>query len=264
MARTFHVVPRLILGRWCEHSVHLRLKLRHFATLYIFGSCKHFGRLSLYGYRPAGKETRTWKATSPSGLFALSPSEPLAVSQVVCCRCVLGVRVSPQCSSRSRAVVVCSRPGAFVTTPMMLAGLLVLWGIAVVGDSPQFSVLNANTAPPEFVGSALTLVNSIGFLVTVLSVQLMGWLWNDDRARCLFVMLAIGPVLGLLALRPVLRRHTNGAKAIACRRQESSAGFARALILVCSSTYAGARAPIAVVRRQRPGCRWPPGPRIAP
>ena len=97
-------------------------------------------------------------------------------------------------------------PWMFTGAPMIMAGFLLLWGIAVVGDSPQFSALNAQTAPPEFVGSALTLVNSIGFLVTVLSVQLMGWLWTEDSARYLFVVLAIGPALGLLALKPALRR----------------------------------------------------------
>ncbi len=48
--------------------------------------------------------------------------------------------------------------------PLFLAWLL-LWGVTVAGDSPQFSALTAANAPREAVGSVLTLSNSIGFTV---------------------------------------------------------------------------------------------------
>jgi MFS family permease len=89
-------------------------------------------------------------------------------------------------------------------TPLFLAFLL-LWGVAVVGDSPQFSALNAETAPRELVGSALTLVNCIGFAITIVSIQLLNSLASRLPVQYLFVMLAPGPILGLLALRPLMR-----------------------------------------------------------
>ena len=89
--------------------------------------------------------------------------------------------------------------------PILMAFLLV-WGISVVGDSPQFSALNAANAPPKLVGSALTLANCIGFAITVVSIQLVNALWPLIGAQFVFWLLIPGPVLGLLALRPLLRR----------------------------------------------------------
>ncbi|HEX6008322.1 MAG TPA: MFS transporter, partial [Burkholderiales bacterium] len=92
-------------------------------------------------------------------------------------------------------------------TPLFLAFLL-LWGIVVVGDSPQFSALNAQNASPGLVGSALTIANSIGFAISILSIQLLNVLSARIPVEYLFVPLAIGPILGLLALRPLLRPMT--------------------------------------------------------
>ncbi|MFP5338988.1 MAG: MFS transporter, partial [Gammaproteobacteria bacterium] len=82
---------------------------------------------------------------------------------------------------------------------------LLVWGVAVVGDSPQFSAMNAATAPAAYVGSALTLVNCLGFALTVVSVQVLAasaaWL----APPWWFVPVAIGPALGLLALRRLVR-----------------------------------------------------------
>jgi Major Facilitator Superfamily len=89
-------------------------------------------------------------------------------------------------------------------TALFLAFLL-LWGVAVVGDSPQFSALNAAYAPRELVGSALTIVNCIGFAITIFSIQLLNAAAAWIPVQYLFVLLAPGPVFGLLAMRPLLR-----------------------------------------------------------
>ncbi len=89
-------------------------------------------------------------------------------------------------------------------TPLFLAFLL-FWGIVVVGDSPQFSALNAANAPRELVGSALTIANCIGFSITILSIQLLNSAASFLGADWLFVLLAPGPLLGLAALAPLLR-----------------------------------------------------------
>jgi predicted MFS family arabinose efflux permease len=88
-------------------------------------------------------------------------------------------------------------------TPVFLA-FLVFWGIVVVGDSPQFSALNAQNAPRELVGSALTIANCIGFAITIGSIQLLSSLAVSMSASLLFLALTPGPVLGLIALAPLL------------------------------------------------------------
>jgi MFS transporter, DHA1 family, inner membrane transport protein len=83
---------------------------------------------------------------------------------------------------------------------------LLLWGITVAGDSPQFSALTASNAPPAAVGSVLTLTNSIGFAVSALSIELfVPWVGAGSLAAVL-PWLALGPVLGLWAMAPLLRR----------------------------------------------------------
>ena len=88
--------------------------------------------------------------------------------------------------------------------PPLFLGFLLLWGITVIGDSPQFSALNAEYAPREYVGSALTIVNSIGFLLTVISIQLASWLLLKVGIQYIFWLLLPGPVIGLWMLRPLL------------------------------------------------------------
>ena len=80
---------------------------------------------------------------------------------------------------------------------------LFIWGISVIGDSPQFSALNAENAPREYVGSALTIANSIGFLITVFSIQLVNSLLPVIGPEYIFWLLIPGPVIGLWMMKPL-------------------------------------------------------------
>jgi MFS family permease len=84
---------------------------------------------------------------------------------------------------------------------------LLLWGITVAGDSPQFSALTAQNAPPLAVGSVLTLVNSIGFGISILSIQLFVTLAEHHDLATLLPWLGLGPLLGVWALRPLWLGH---------------------------------------------------------
>lgn len=105
---------------------------------------------------------------------------------------------------------------------------LMLWGATISGDSPQFSALTVANAPKAIVGSVLTLVNCAGYIVIVLSVELFTALASaaaeaktpdangNDTAQPLagpsakvfarlLPWLAIGPALGLFAMRTLLK-----------------------------------------------------------
>jgi DHA1 family inner membrane transport protein len=98
-----------------------------------------------------------------------------------------------------------------LAAPLMLAapdalfyGWLLVWGITVAGDSPQFSALTAANAPRAAVGSVLTLSNSIGFAISIASIQLFVALLPSVGLAALLPWLGLGPLLGLLAMRSLL------------------------------------------------------------
>ena len=78
--------------------------------------------------------------------------------------------------------------------PLFL-GVMLIWGFLVVADSPQFSSVIADYADKQYLGSTLTIVNSIGFAITIGSIRLVEYLMQTDQN--FFWVLAIGPLLGL-------------------------------------------------------------------
>jgi MFS family permease len=85
------------------------------------------------------------------------------------------------------------------------AAWLLMWGITAPGDSPQFSALTASNAPQQAVGSVLTLTNSIGFAISIVSIELFTGLAQQHALGTLLPWLGIGPLLGILAMQPLLR-----------------------------------------------------------
>jgi predicted MFS family arabinose efflux permease len=96
-------------------------------------------------------------------------------------------------------------PQLFDLPPPLFLSVLLLWGVVVVGDSAQFSALNARYAPADQVGSALTIANCIGFGISIVSIQLLNRTAGVLPAEYLFVLLVPGPLLGLWSLWPLLR-----------------------------------------------------------
>jgi len=89
--------------------------------------------------------------------------------------------------------------------PVALLVLLVVWGAAVVADSPQFSALSAEACPRALIGGALTLQNSIGFALTVVSIPATTALFERIGLDAAWLLVP-GPVLGLIGFAPLLTR----------------------------------------------------------
>ena len=76
-----------------------------------------------------------------------------------------------------------------------------LWGLTVIADSAQFSTLVTRSVPDHAVGTALTLQTSLGFLLTMVTIQLVPPLVGIVGWRWAFAALAVGPALGIMAIR---------------------------------------------------------------
>ena len=122
--------------------------------------------------------------------------------------CAFGGIVSQKIGSKKVAIIALSMSGLLclispflfsLPSPIFLLGWC-LWGISVTADSPQFSNLVATSVTPKLKGTALTLVNCIGFAITIFSIELLGLLQNTIPIYLLFIPLAIGPILGVYNL----------------------------------------------------------------
>jgi MFS family permease len=93
----------------------------------------------------------------------------------------------------------------FSSSPFLFITFLFIWALVVIADSPLFSTLVAQSAPEESRGTSLTIVNCIGFSITILSIQFISVLSDKINAQYLYVLLAFGPGFGLIGL---LRNNT--------------------------------------------------------
>ena len=105
----------------------------------------------------------------------------------------------------------------FGAPPPLTFALGLVWGVSVVADSAQFSAAITELGPPGTAGSALALQTASGFLLTGITISLVGLLSASDALgwRVVFALLAAGPVVGILAMarlrgRPEARRMANG------------------------------------------------------
>jgi predicted MFS family arabinose efflux permease len=123
--------------------------------------------------------------------------------------CVLGGYWSQTAGTKRTAMMALLLScGCCLLSPLMFtigsAGLfvafLLFWGMVVIADSPLFSTLVAQNAPAEIKATALTLVNCIGFGITIISIQAINALKDFTDSKSIYTVLAIGPIFGLIAM----------------------------------------------------------------
>jgi MFS family permease len=124
--------------------------------------------------------------------------------------CVLGAYVAQSVGTKRTAIILlalsclCCFAAPIILSMnsiYLLIAFLLFWGMVVVADSPLFSTLVAQNASAESKGTALTIVNCIGFSITILSIQLLSAMSTFVVSNWIFSLLAIGPLLGLFALK---------------------------------------------------------------
>lgn len=101
--------------------------------------------------------------------------------------------------------VCCMLAGFFYPYPMLLTPLCLIWGIAVVADSAQFSAAVSELSDPRYVGTALTIQTSLGFLLTVITIWLVPLMFHWLGWRYVFFLLLPGPVFGIWSMQKLAR-----------------------------------------------------------
>ena len=97
---------------------------------------------------------------------------------------------------------------AFGAAPLVTVIVCTVWGVTVVADSAQFSTAVSELSPAGTAGSALALQTALGFLLTGVTILLVGLLGSGDAAgwRVAFAVLALGPLVGIVAMARLRRR----------------------------------------------------------
>jgi predicted MFS family arabinose efflux permease len=84
--------------------------------------------------------------------------------------------------------------------PWILFAIAMIWGASIVADSPQFSATIVELSPPERIGTMLTVQTCAGFLLTLSTIHLMPYAVELLSWRYAFVILAAGPLFGIIAM----------------------------------------------------------------
>jgi MFS family permease len=111
----------------------------------------------------------------------------------------------------------CMLAGFLWAHPLLLTKLCLIWGVAVVADSAQFSAAVSELSDPRYVGTALTVQTSLGFLLTMITIWLIPLLLEELGWRYVFLVLMPGPVFGIWSMLQL--RRLPEARKLACGRR---------------------------------------------
>lgn len=206
----FHArAPRLQLSAvalaWTDRRIRVAILgyMGHMWELYVFWAW--IGVIAGTSYALAGIEG--------GDLAKLTAFLAVGLGGIACVVCgrladrVGKARVSAWIMGLSAAAAVATA-FAWGGPPWLVMTLLIVWGVLVVPDSPLFSALVADAAPPERAGSLMTLQTSIGFLLTAVTVQATPVVVEGVGWPVVLAAMGLGPILGVLAMRALMREGT--------------------------------------------------------
>jgi MFS family permease len=90
--------------------------------------------------------------------------------------------------------------GCVFGRPAFLTAICLVWGFAVAADSAQFSTAVSELTDPRYVGTALTIQTSLGFLLTLLTIRVVQSLTDILGWERVFMILALGPAFGIWSM----------------------------------------------------------------
>ncbi len=94
----------------------------------------------------------------------------------------------------------CLIVGFFFSSPLLLTAICLIWGFAVLADSAQFSAAVSELADSRYVGTALQVQTSIGFLLTIVTLRIIPYLVDSVGWEKAFLILALGPLFGTISM----------------------------------------------------------------
>jgi MFS family permease len=121
---------------------------------------------------------------------------------------VVSDRARATVAQRSRVTIVsmavsgacCVLAAIFFHHFWALVGIALIWGIAIIADSAQFSAIVSEVSDQSYVGTALTMQTALGFLLTAFSIRAIAWVGTSYGWRWAILAMGIGPALGTIAM----------------------------------------------------------------
>lgn len=185
----------------------VRTVIRHRETrLAIGGYCGHMLELyAVWAWIPVYLAAR---AGSGGGAVDLASFGAIAAGAA---GCVIGGAVADRIGHARWTILAMAASGmaclaaglAFEAPWGLVVAFTWIWGFFVVADSAQFSAIVTQVAPSHAVGTALTLQTSLGFALTAITLQATPWMASLVGWQWAFGILALGPLLGIVLMRPL-------------------------------------------------------------
>ncbi len=131
--------------------------------------------------------------------------------------CVWAGRVSDRVGAtvrqRARVTIIsmavsgacCVLAAIFFNHFYALLVITMIWGVAIVADSAQFSAIVSEVSDPNYVGTALTMQTALGFLLTAFSIRAIAWIGSTYGWRWAVASMAIGPLFGIVCMMGLMR-----------------------------------------------------------